>query len=87
RMSRDDLFQKIELRRLSQIDYFDLVLSMLGVDLGDLISLIYEETEGNPFFTIETLRLLMQQNVLIKEDSRWKLSKNIEEVEIPPRVY
>jgi pimeloyl-ACP methyl ester carboxylesterase len=29
----------------------------------------------------------MQQNVLIKEDARWKLSKNIEEVEIPPRVY
>jgi len=29
----------------------------------------------------------MQQNVLIKEDSQWKLSKNINEVEIPPRVY
>ncbi|MDH5624261.1 MAG: alpha/beta fold hydrolase, partial [Candidatus Bathyarchaeota archaeon] len=87
RMSRDDLFQKIELKRLSQINYFDFILSMLGVDLGDLVKLIYEETEGNPFFAIETLRLLMQQNVLIKEDAHWKLSKNIEEVEIPPRVY
>jgi len=87
RMSRDDLFQKIELKRLSQINYFDFILSMLDVELGDLAKLIYEETEGNPFFAIETLRLLMQQNVLIKEDARWKLSKNIEEVEIPPRVY
>jgi pimeloyl-ACP methyl ester carboxylesterase/predicted amidohydrolase len=87
RMSRDNLSQKIELKRLSQINYFDFILSMLGVDLGDLVKLIYEETEGNPFFAIETLRLLMQQNVLIKEDARWKLSKNIEEVEIPPRVY
>jgi pimeloyl-ACP methyl ester carboxylesterase/predicted amidohydrolase len=87
RMSRDDLFRKIELKRLSQINYFDFILSMLGVDLGDLVKLIYEETEGNPFFAIETLRLLMQQNVLIKEDDRWKLSKNIEDVEIPPRVY
>jgi len=87
RMSRDDLFQKVELKRLSQINYFDFILSMLGVDLGDLVKLIYEETEGNPFFAIETLRLLMQQKVLIKEDDRWKLSKNIEEVEIPPRVY
>jgi len=87
RMSRDDLFQKIELKRLSQINYFDFILSMLGVDLDDLVKLIYEETEGNPFFAIETLRLLMQQNVLTKEDAHWKLSKNIEEVEIPPRVY
>jgi pimeloyl-ACP methyl ester carboxylesterase/predicted amidohydrolase len=87
RMSRDNLSQKIELKRLSQINYFDFILSMLGVDLGDLVKLIYEETEGNPFFAIETLRLLMQQNVLIKEDARWKLSKNIEEIEIPPRVY
>ncbi|MDH5664427.1 MAG: AAA family ATPase, partial [Candidatus Bathyarchaeota archaeon] len=86
-MSRDDLFQKIELKRLSQINYFDFILSMLGVDLSDLVKLIYKETEGNPFFAIETLRLLMQQNVLIKEDACWKLSKNIEEVEIPPRVY
>jgi len=31
--------------------------------------------------------LLMQQNVLIKEDAHWKLTKNIEEVEIPPRIY
>jgi pimeloyl-ACP methyl ester carboxylesterase/predicted amidohydrolase len=87
RMSRDDLFHKIELKRLSHINYFDLILSMLGVDLGDLVKLIYEETEGNPFFAIETLRLLMQQKVLIKEDGQWKLSKNIEEAEIPPRVY
>lgn len=87
RMSRDDLFQKIELKRLSQTNHFNLILSMLGVDLGDLVKLIYEETEGNPFFVIETIRLLMQQEVLIREEGHWKLSKNIEEVEIPPRVY
>jgi len=87
RMSREDLFHKIELERLSQVNYYDFILSMLSVDLGDLVKLIYEETEGNPFFAIETLRLLMQQKVLIKEAARWKLSKNIEQVEIPPRVY
>jgi len=87
RMSREDLFHKIELKRLNQANYYDFILSMLSVDLGDLVKLIYEETEGNPFFAIETLRLLMQQKVLIKEDTSWKLSKNIEEVEIPPRVY
>jgi len=87
RMGREDLFRKIELKRLSQVNCFDLIQSMLGVGLDDLVKLVYEETEGNPFFAIETLRLLMQQNVLIKEDARWKLSKNIEEVEIPLRVY
>jgi len=86
-MSRDDLFQKTELKRLSQINYFDFIRSMLGVNLSDLVKLIYEETEGNPFFAIETLRLLMQQKVLIKENGRWKLSENIEDIKIPPRVY
>jgi len=87
RMSRDNLFQKIELKRLKESNYFDLVLSMLEVDLGDLIKRIYEETEGNPFFAIETIRLLMQQKVLIKEEGQWRLSENIEDIEIPPRVY
>jgi len=87
RMSREDLFHKIELERLSQVNYFDLIHSMLGVSLDELVKLIHEETDGNPFFAIETLRLLMQQKVLIKEDDHWKLSKNIEEAEIPPRVY
>ena len=87
RMSRENLFQKIELERLSQVNYFDFISSMLGVELDDLVRLVYEETEGNPFFAIETIRLLMQQNVLIKEDAGWKLSKSTEEIEIPPRVY
>lgn len=87
RMSREDLFQKIELKRLNQINCFDLVRSMLGVDPGDLVKLVYKETEGNPFFILETLRLLMQQKVLIKEDAHWKLSEKIENINIPPRVY
>jgi predicted ATPase len=40
RMSREDLFHKIELERLSQVNYYDFILSMLSVDLGDLVNLI-----------------------------------------------
>jgi pimeloyl-ACP methyl ester carboxylesterase len=87
RMSRENLFQKIELERLSQVNYSDFISSILGVELDDLVRLVYEETEGNPFFAIETIRLLMQQNALIKEDAGWRLSKNVEKIEIPPRVY
>jgi pimeloyl-ACP methyl ester carboxylesterase/predicted amidohydrolase len=87
RMSRDDLFHKVELKRLTQIDYSDFILSMLGVDLGDSARLIYEETEGNPFFAIETIKLLIDQRILTKDDKHWKLSKDIEGVEIPHRVY
>jgi len=87
RMSRENLFQKIELERLSQVNYSDFISSILGVELDDLVRLVYGETEGNPFFAVETIRLLMQQNVLTKEDAGWKLSKNVEKIEIPPRVY
>lgn len=87
RMSKEDLFQKIELKRLNQINCFDFIRSMLGGDIGDLVKLVYKETEGNPFFIIETLRFLMQQKILVKEDENWKLSKKIENIKIPPRVY
>jgi len=86
RMSRYDLVQKIELKRLNQDDYFDLVQSMLNVDLGNLAILIYHEAEGNPFFAIETIKLLIQQKVLVKEDGRWSLSGDIEDIDIPHRV-
>jgi pimeloyl-ACP methyl ester carboxylesterase len=86
-MSRDGLSQKEELERLSQADHFDFMRSMLGEDLGDLVKLVYKETEGNPFFAIETLRLLTQQKILITENGHWKLSRSIEDIEIPPRVY
>lgn len=86
RMSRENLFQKIELQRLSQANYSDFISSMLNVKLDDLARLVYEETEGNPFFAIETIRWLMQQDVLTKGDDGWKL-ENVEKIEIPPRVY
>ena len=86
-MSRDGLYQKEELERLSQADHFDFMRSMLGEDLGDLVKLVYKETEGNPFFAIETLRLLTQQKILITENGHWKLSRSIEDIEIPPRVH
>lgn len=87
RMSREDLFKKIELKRLSITNCLDFIKSMLDVNFDDLAKLIHEETEGNPFFAIETLRLLIQQKVLIKEKARWKLSMHIEDIKIPPRMY
>jgi pimeloyl-ACP methyl ester carboxylesterase len=87
RMSIENLFQKIELERLNQANYSDFVSSILGVRLDDLARLVYGETEGNPFFAIETIRWLMQQSVLTKVGADWKLSENVEKIEIPPRVY
>jgi pimeloyl-ACP methyl ester carboxylesterase len=86
-MSRDGLSQKEELERLKEADHSDFMRSMLGEDLEDLVRLVYKETEGNPFFAIETLRLLTQQKILVTENGHWKLSRNIEDIEIPPRVH
>ena len=86
RMNRDNLFQKIELKRLSKTDCSVLINSILGVDEDELVKRIYEETEGNPFFILETLRLLINKKLLIKKGDKWKLAKNIKEIEIPPRI-
>ncbi len=87
RMNRDNLYQKIELKRLSKTDCSVLINSILGVDEDELVKRIYEETEGNPFFILETLRLLINQKLLIKKDDKWKFAKNIKDIEIPPRIH
>jgi len=86
RMKRDNLYQKIELKRLSKTDCSVLINSILGVDEDELVKRIYEETEGNPFFILETLRLLINKKLLIKKGDKWKPAKNIKEIEIPPRI-
>ncbi|MBN1681414.1 MAG: AAA family ATPase [Anaerolineae bacterium] len=56
-------------------DQLDELLSQLvGRDASKLGSLLFRETAGNPFFVVETLRALVEQEVLYAEhDGRWQV--------------
>ena len=66
-MDRDSLFHKIELKRLSSKDCLDLVDRILGINNDEFGKLIYGETEGNPFFVLETLKFLINKKIISRK--------------------
>jgi len=87
RMDKFGFFNKIELQRLNEKNTLLLINSILGINFDELGNEIYNETEGNPFFILETLRLLINKKYLIRKNDRWKLEKNIKNLQIPIRIH
>ncbi len=88
RLGTENLFSTIELKRLTQEETLLIVSDLLGVKNipEDFIELIYNETEGNPFFIKEVLKNLVEDGALsIKQD---KLVMNIasDEIVIPTSI-
>lgn len=86
RMSRDDLYQSMQLQRLDENALNDLVKLSFDIDPGDLTKLVNQESEGNPFYANEILRLLLEQHILVKKDNSWTLTQKIEDIDIPTRI-
>lgn len=87
RLTTEKLIDQISLKRLDQNETGEMILSLLGTTKlpGKLDSLIFKETEGNPFFIEEMLRSLEEDNVLRynEPDGTWSLTKKIPEISIP----
>jgi len=82
----ESLAQKIELNRLSQIDCYKLINNILDVYDYRLAKLIYEETGGNPFFILETIKYLINKKLLIPKGKKWEVTRKINEIEIPRTI-
>jgi tetratricopeptide (TPR) repeat protein/predicted Ser/Thr protein kinase len=88
-LSREDRFHRIELARLGRDDVAA-ILDRLYPDHawgGDFPALLYRETEGNPFFMVELLKLLAAEGALAKRDGRWSLTTAVDKLLIPDKVY
>ena len=86
-MRSEDLVEEITLGRLGKTEVKTLLNALLYGDAPEqLVNAIYLGTEGNPLFIIETLKLLVEDKVLVRVDGSWTLSKPIERVTIPGRV-
>ena len=88
-MRREGLYQEIRLQRLDQDDIKRMVTSVFpGFDFNhNLMMMLHQETEGNPFFVLEILKLLKGEGVVEKENGRWILKKDMDEISIPNKVY
>jgi len=88
RMGREQGVEHIRLERLPRPDAACLVRSLLGAaDFPEAFwDLLYAETQGNPLFLIETLKLLRAQNALSQRAGVWRVRAGASELRIPDRV-
>src|SRR5512135_3362608 len=78
-------YTEINLKPLSAEDSDDLVNRLLAVAKlpGDTRRLIFERSEGNPFYLEEIIRSLIEQGALVQEDHTWRATAEMAYVEIP----
>jgi tetratricopeptide (TPR) repeat protein len=76
------------LNRLSNRESLMMVSHLLGTEELDrgLEEFILEKTEGIPFFIEELIKSLKDLKIIEKEDSRYRITKDIKEVAIPATV-
>jgi len=53
----------------------------------EFVEKLYEETEGNPLFALETLKMLVYEGFLSERDGRWRLTASMEKIKIPSKVH
>ena len=77
----------IELRPLSKRESRQLVAEILqlAVDIpSELRELIVRGAEGNPFYTEELIKMLIEDGVVIPEEENWQIDlTRLEEVDVP----
>lgn len=80
---------KLALGSLAKREVRELIAGMLKVERGidELVSIIYEETEGNPFFAVEMVKALIGGGGLyLDERGRWQVAIGDIEDYIPADV-
>jgi len=87
-MSREDLLIRIELNRLKRDDFPELLKSVFRSSIEEeFVEKLYEETEGNPFFTLETLKMLVDEGFLSEKEGKWILTAPTEKIGIPSKIH
>ena len=84
-MRREDLIKEINIANLDQTCVSELAENMLGGDVQqELAQKLTEESQGNPLFVVESLRMLFERNNLMLERDQWCLASDA--IDIPPKI-
>jgi predicted ATPase len=88
RLCAENLVSVIELDPLGHQQTVEMVVALLGVKNvpNDFVNLIYNETEGNPFFIKEVLRTLIEEGALSIRNEKLVLNIKPEEIVIPTSI-
>jgi tetratricopeptide (TPR) repeat protein len=84
-MKREEIVQEIELSGLNLSEITKIAEYMLGgLTDSEFIKVLSEESNGNPLFIIEMLRMIYSQGTLIQENGQWHLVKR--KISVPDKV-
>ena len=84
-MRREDLFKEIKLANLSPSDVSRIAGDIVGGTIApDFAEKLAEESQGNPLFIIESLRMLSERGSLVQESGQWELS--VDKLSIPTKI-
>jgi len=88
RWSGRTYYTQLRIDPLSADSAEDLLESLLGPDaaLTPLKQLLVERTEGNPFFLEETIRTLVEAEVLVGDRGAYRLARAVERLQVPVTV-
>ncbi len=86
-LNRERLPQSIQLKRMSLNDVSEMIKSILEQDdvPAEFCKLVYEKTRGNPFFAEEVVKSLKEEEVIYREENKWKI-KEVSKIEFPETV-
>lgn len=86
-LRRDGLMGRVALRRLDRENTAELLAATLGVETisDELSHLVYDHTEGNPFFTQEVVRALVERGDIYRENGHWE-RRTITQIDVPESV-
>jgi class 3 adenylate cyclase/tetratricopeptide (TPR) repeat protein len=81
-------YRQIPLGPLGRADIQELLDDLMGRDpsVASLPDLVQARTGGNPFFTEETVRSLVESGILAGQRGDYRLVRPLEAIEIPPTV-
>jgi class 3 adenylate cyclase/tetratricopeptide (TPR) repeat protein len=86
-LMREDLVERITIRRLGQDGTAQLMaVTFDEADISqEFASLVYQRTEGNPFFVQHVLRVLVERGDVFRENDRWE-RRAVGEMDVPESV-
>jgi len=89
RASYGEAGSELVLEPLSSEDSRRLVANLLEVEAltEPVRELIYEKSDGNPFFVEEVMRMLIEQGAIARENGRWAATRAIDDVQIPDNLH
>ena len=81
-------YTQLRLDPLSPTNADEFLKSLLGdgSSLAPLKHLLIERTEGNPFFLEESVRTLVEAQVLVGEPGAYRLAQALATIQVPPTV-